>query len=1513
MKPQLILNGLLACLALLPPSTASAQAHVWTGPDAGGRWHDGANWTPASVPDATRFVVIDGETATPRVVTMDTHGAARSVNLSAGDTLRVVNGSQLQTAAEGYELAGLLELAAGGDNRLLVAANTVFTGAGELRLRGSSRLFGGGGSMLVSTAITGAGGVGWNEVHVTNQPAGRFVANVSGEVLSLDPVNAGAAPGFINQGALEASGGGILHLEGFGNGWFDNTGGTVTARDASAVRMLNSASLSAGTVTSEGSGTFRVLSGHHGYWTGVTNAGGTVVENNSWLHNAGTLTNSGSVTIAAAGHGTRLQLDAASTLTGPGSLVLGGGNAQIGGSHTLTHTGGHTMEGMGNAGINETAIHNLAGAALRATVSGQVLRVDPGNRGAEPGVVNRGVMQARDGGLLQLSGFGAGWFDNDQGLIEARDGSTVQLLESVDLRRGTLASAGTGDFRVLSGQSAYWSDLTHTATTVVENNSWLRHTGSLANSGRVTLAAGGNATRFHLEAPVTLSGSGRLVMGGGNAQIGGSQTLSHTGSHVIEGLGNAGINETAIHNGPGTLLQANVAGQVLRVDPGARAADPGFVNRSTMQARDGGILQLSGFGGGWFDNDQGVIRALDGSTVQMLESVDLRQGTLATEGTGGFRVLSGHNVYWTALHHTGRTAVENNAWLRYNGIIANTGVISLLAAGNSTRIQLDSDITLTGAGLLEMGGTNAHIGGGFKLTHAGGHTITGSGNAGLNEVFVENAAGALIEATSSAAALIVDPRSRSNDPGCINRGIMRARDGGVLHLSGFGGGWFDNTGGSIAAGDGSEVQFSSSASVLGGTLTSTGTGRFLSHDGHSTYWTALTHNARTLVGNNSWLRVNGHIQNTGAITLAAIGNSTRIQLEANATLQGPGELIMQGQGAGSNAHIGGGFLFTNDHHTIAGEGNIGINESALFNTAGSLIHANVSDRGLSLDPGGARLVTNRGTLRASGGGLMFLSGFGGGAFDNVNGVVEALDGSRVIFVNSPSFSGGVLRTAGSGVIELAAGNTMSLTSNTANTGLFHTLNNSTLYTAGLLNNTGTIRLTGEGNLTSLILSDNTTFTGGGIIHLDGNARIAGGAVLIVADQTIRGTGNIGWNESSISVGGRGLVLADVPGGTLTFDPAPIFGFTNDGILRAQNGGILNLSSFGGGEMFVGATGRMEALEGGRIQFDNNTNLMNLAGGTLTGGAWRVQGRTAATSLQLPGGTITTSAAVIELDGAQAQFAQLNGLTANNGTLTLANGASLSPAGAFTNAGALDIAAASAVNAAGAVTLTPSSSLTCHIGGTSTAGSLHSAAPAGSTAVAGKLTVVFDPGFTPAAGNSWPIISGPPTGTFSQFTVLGLPSSLRAALEYTPNFVNVTLTTRDGINFADWASTYAFATPEDAAPTADPDGDGLANLLEFALGAHPLLFESDAAPEPVIVTAGANQHLGLRYWKPAGASRRLGITYTPERSPAAATWTGSDIVLHSTVPADATGREQITVRHTAPLTARQLLRLRVTQP
>ena len=93
----------------------------------------------------------------------------------------------------------------------------------------------------------------------------------------------------------------------------------------------------------------------------------------------------------------------------------------------------------------------------------------------------------------------------------------------------------------------------------------------------------------------------------------------------------------------------------------------------------------------------------------------------------------------------------------------------------------------------------------------------------------------------------------------------------------------------------------------------------------------------------------------------------------------------------------------------------------------------------------------------------------------------------------------------------------------------------------------------------------------------------------------------------------------------------------------------------------------------------------------------------------------------------------------------------------------------------------------------------------------------------------------------------------------------------------WTSGRGLADTE-AAHDADPDGDGRANLLEFALGTEPALADGSTAATVALVgqAAGGGGYLELVANKPAAAAGQ--VSYAAEVSSDLAAWTGDVTVL-----------------------------------
>ncbi|NIP95799.1 MAG: hypothetical protein GWO24_21135 [Akkermansiaceae bacterium] len=113
------------------------------------------------------------------------------------------------------------------------------------------------------------------------------------------------------------------------------------------------------------------------------------------------------------------------------------------------------------------------------------------------------------------------------------------------------------------------------------------------------------------------------------------------------------------------------------------------------------------------------------------------------------------------------------------------------------------------------------------------------------------------------------------------------------------------------------------------------------------------------------------------------------------------------------------------------------------------------------------------------------------------------------------------------------------------------------------------------------------------------------------------------------------------------------------------------------------------------------------------------------------------------------------------------------------------------------------------------------------------------------------------------------------------------------------------------PTADPDRDGLANLLELALGTRPTRPDGRGAIRPRTVQADGRDFPALVFDRPVDRSF---LNYTVEVSGDLQTWTsGSTVTSEPTVTAsDVPGFETVTIqtRETLSESGPVFLRLRV---
>ena len=174
-----------------------------------------------------------------------------------------------------------------------------------------------------------------------------------------------------------------------------------------------------------------------------------------------------------------------------------------------------------------------------------------------------------------------------------------------------------------------------------------------------------------------------------------------------------------------------------------------------------------------------------------------------------------------------------------------------------------------------------------------------------------------------------------------------------------------------------------------------------------------------------------------------------------------------------------------------------------------------------------------------------------------------------------------------------------------------------------------------------------------------------------------------------------------------------------------------------------------------------------------------------------------------------------------------------------------------------------------------------------------VTVLYSGSATPpTAVGSYPVLA-----TVSDPNHTG---SVSATLVISPDFASY---------LAQHFTAQQLANPAVTGPTANPAGDGMSNVMKYALGLDPTV-PNAAAGAPVVGASGGA--LTLTYVAPPGITD---VTYIVEVSGDLVTWTSSSGATQvlSTTLLDAT-HQQVVVRDLTPMTgtARRFIRLRVTQ-
>ncbi len=205
-----------------------------------------------------------------------------------------------------------------------------------------------------------------------------------------------------------------------------------------------------------------------------------------------------------------------------------------------------------------------------------------------------------------------------------------------------------------------------------------------------------------------------------------------------------------------------------------------------------------------------------------------------------------------------------------------------------------------------------------------------------------------------------------------------------------------------------------------------------------------------------------------------------------------------------------------------------------------------------------------------------------------------------------------------------------------------------------------------------------------------------------------------------------------------------------------------------------------------------------------------------------------------------------------------------------------------------------------IGGTAVSGTHYTALPAGVLIAAGSASATVQ--IAPVADAT---AQGNRTVTLAVATDFSLSAGTSSA-----GSVTIADKPHDAWRFAKFTAPQ-LADPLVSSPDADPDADGLPNLLEYAFAREPLVADGPSA-QPA-ASPGLDGHLAFTYFQ---AADRPDLTFTPEwTEDLAGTWQSAATYLTETNRIPVPGGENVTVRAETALATLpiQFFRLRVTRP
>lgn len=391
-----------------------------------------------------------------------------------------------------------------------------------------------------------------------------------------------------------------------------------------------------------------------------------------------------------------------------------------------------------------------------------------------------------------------------------------------------------------------------------------------------------------------------------------------------------------------------------------------------------------------------------------------------------------------------------------------------------------------------------------------------------------------------------------------------------------------------------------------------------------------------------------------------------------------------------------------------------------------------------------------------------------------------------------------------------------------------TINRNTNFTVYSLAGAGDLALAGTGKLTvtkggtysgTLTMTDGTlTLSANGALGT-GALNLHGGSLVVNTAQGL-GTGNITVTAGITTLNNANALTALTGNNNFVLSGGTFQVWGNGQVLDLGTGnvsvtGTNNLNAFGGGMQFNGTisgTGTLNWYGAGSLVLGGSNSFSGTFAMNGNGGSVVLSNVNALQSTILNKGTNQTL--VFALPGANTY--NVGGLS-GSGDIALTNGNSLSIDSATSSVYSGIISGNGGLRKTGAAALTLSGANT-YTGTTEVVAGLLRVEQPSFTAEVGTTDVTMSGLATnPVAGSVYQIFSGPFTGSRNVVFTPPLSSGLQASFAAS----NSTVTVQSTGGYASWAAYWTTnAGLVDTNGTADPDGDGFVNDMEYAFDGNP---------------------------------------------------------------------------------------------